>query len=398
MDALGPLPYHREVVAALRQEEPGLWSWFASDEVEAAYAEQVRLELLKTTVRLERGRYAALHEAADAARGILDLDVAVSFYQAAGAGSLNAGVCHLPGEAHIVLSGPVLDRLDGEELRALVGHELAHQKLLLLDDGAYRTAQLLLHSIADQGGADAYLATAERIDQLTEVYADRGGSLVAGADAVVRCLAKTVSGLREVDAPSYRAQAAEVVAGGGEGGAGTHPETFLRVHLLSEWARDPAAGDVLAERLIRGPLRMDALDLPAQLALLTTTRALVARCLAEPLLRTERTQAHAASFFGPEPPGADPHGSNRVVLPEPLHPSVAEYLAYVLLDMATCDDELGDLALGLVDRLAAEVGLGEPYEALVRKELRRTKKALVELRAGLDDLQRAARTQLGGTP
>ncbi len=390
MSTLEPLSYHHEVVAALRREEPGLWEWFASDEVEEAFAERVRLDLLKSTVRLDRSQHPALHDAADAAKGAFDLDVEVRFYQAAAGVEINAGLCHLPGEAHVVLSGPVLDKLDELELRALVGHELAHQKLLTLGGGEHRIAQQLLCSIADHSrAADSYLVTAQRLEQMTEVLADRGGCQVAGGVApMVRCLAKTVSGLTSVDADSYAAQAADVMRRGADAGEGTHPETFARVHLLVEGERDPAGADALVERVIRGPLRMDALDLVGQLALVATTRALVGACLSEPLLATEHVRAHAAEFFED---GATDQGP--VVLPEPLHESVAEYLAYVLLDLATVDPDTGDLALGLVDRVAAAHGLGDAFETVARKELRRSKKAVADLRAQLPTLEERARVQ-----
>ena len=83
MSTLEPLRYHHEVVAALRREEPGLWDWFASDEVEEAFAERVRLDLLKSTVRLDRAQHGELHAAADAAKEAFELDVEVTFYQAA---------------------------------------------------------------------------------------------------------------------------------------------------------------------------------------------------------------------------------------------------------------------------------------------------------------------------
>ncbi|MBO6935684.1 MAG: hypothetical protein JJ863_11940 [Deltaproteobacteria bacterium] len=387
---LEPLSYHHEVVAALRREEPGLWEWFASDEVEEAFAERVRLDLLKSTVRLGRGQHGALHEAADAAKAAFDLDVDVRFYQAAAGVEINAGLCHLPGEAHVVLSGPVLDKLDALELRALVGHELAHQKLLTLGDGEHRIAQQLLRSIADHhGAAPSYLFTAQRLEQMTEVVADRGGCLVAGDVApMVRCLAKTISGLTTVDAESYAAQAADVMRQGADAGEGTHPETFARVHLLVEGARAPAQADALVDALIRGPIRMDALDLVGQLALVATTRALIGVCLAEPLLATERVRAHAAEFFE-----GDVSEQGPVVLPDPLHESVAEYLAYVLLDLATVDPDTGDLAIGLVDRVATEHGFGNAFEAVARKELRRSKKAVAELRAQLPSLEERARAQ-----
>jgi len=48
-----PLPYHRAIVEHLRSTEPALWNWFASSRQRAAEADAVRLDLLKSTYRLD---------------------------------------------------------------------------------------------------------------------------------------------------------------------------------------------------------------------------------------------------------------------------------------------------------------------------------------------------------
>ena len=50
---LRPLPYHSELRDYLKQHERELWHWFASAKAKADYTENLRLELLKTTYRLD---------------------------------------------------------------------------------------------------------------------------------------------------------------------------------------------------------------------------------------------------------------------------------------------------------------------------------------------------------
>lgn len=50
---------------------------------------------------------------------------------------MNATLFFLPGEVHVVLQGPVLERLQGIELLALFGHELAHYRLWSEHGGDY---------------------------------------------------------------------------------------------------------------------------------------------------------------------------------------------------------------------------------------------------------------------
>src|SRR5205814_5452318 len=50
---LEPLPYHIELRDYLKSEERELWNWFASAQAKADYTENLRLELLKSTYRLD---------------------------------------------------------------------------------------------------------------------------------------------------------------------------------------------------------------------------------------------------------------------------------------------------------------------------------------------------------
>lgn len=58
---LTPVAYHRELRDTLRELEPGLWKWFTSDDFEAKSADLIRLELLKSTYRMQPAVHGELH-------------------------------------------------------------------------------------------------------------------------------------------------------------------------------------------------------------------------------------------------------------------------------------------------------------------------------------------------
>jgi hypothetical protein len=107
---LAPLPYHDAVVRYLQAQEPEVWQWAGSAQARQEHAHAVRSDLLKHTYRLDRDGHPELHARCDAAAQRLQLAVPVTLYQAS-EGGMNAALFHVPGEAHIVFTGAVLERL-----------------------------------------------------------------------------------------------------------------------------------------------------------------------------------------------------------------------------------------------------------------------------------------------
>ena len=77
-----PMPYHRALVAHLQAAEPGLWHWFASTRRRLEEVDAVRLELLKSTYRLEPQARPKLYDLANAVRERIGLNCTVTLYQA----------------------------------------------------------------------------------------------------------------------------------------------------------------------------------------------------------------------------------------------------------------------------------------------------------------------------
>src|SRR4051812_13532535 len=92
-----PMPYHRAIVAHLKSAEPGLWKWFASTRKRTEEAEAVRLDLLKSTYRLEPQTQPKLYDLANAVRECIGLSCSVTLYQAQTGATLNAALAYLPG-------------------------------------------------------------------------------------------------------------------------------------------------------------------------------------------------------------------------------------------------------------------------------------------------------------
>ena len=364
-----PLAFHQAFASALQQLEPGLWSWFAGDDYGKKYADNVRLELLRSTYRLPRESHERLYAVAGEVAAALELNVPLTLYQSQGDGALNAGLVFVSGEAHVVLQGPVIDTLKEAELRALFGHELAHHRLWTEDRGRFHTADALIEHIVRQAGfSPSHAQSALRLRRWTELYADRGSLLACDdLDAAVSCLVKMSTGLRDVDPKAYLAQADEALNATAAGSQGlTHPESFIRAFALAQWHR--AEEDGRLRTLVEGQLELETLDLVQQQDLTSATRRLLDAVLAPPFMRTEASLTHARRFF---PEGTfEPNTSTSLEGLPRGGSSVDEYYAYLLLDVAMADPDIEDTALAHAAHLGRQLGLEAVLPKIARKELR----------------------------
>jgi hypothetical protein len=285
-----------------------------------------------------------------------------------------------------VFTGPVLSCLDPSELRALLGHELAHYRLWIEDEGCYRVADALVEAVASYPSAPAsWVQLALRQRRYTEVYADRGSLVANGGDlhAAIRCLLKVSAGIAKPDAEAYLRQVHEVVEKSSDASHGdSHPELFLRAWAMKSWLTDGKNADAGLANRVQGPRALETLDLLGQLQLTTQTRLVIKRFLRLPWLQTESIVAHARQFL----PDLKLEVSGPT-LDESISESVADYFGYVLLDLATADPDLADEALAAALSCADECGFGKSLEKLARKELRLTIANVSELRRRWPDIQ-----------
>lgn len=390
-------PYHCEIAAYLQSEQPELWRWFASNRPQDDQADAVRLELLKTAYRVDGESTPRLHGLAREASQQLGLDVPITLYHSQrGGDGMNAHLAFLPEEIHIVLHGPLTEMLDDLELRALLGHELAHYVLWTGWDDKFFIADQILAALANDEAADTPQCESHRLFRLyAEIFCDRGARIACGELLpAVGALVKTETGVREVNPESYLKQAEEIAGSDASKTAGwSHPECYIRARALRLWDEQSADADDAIRRMIEGDPALDNLDLLGQKRIGRLTRRLVDEFLSRPWLQTDALLGHARLFFDGYEPPANSYDDQK--LPGDLRTDDAhlrDYYCYVLLDFVTTDRELDEAPLAAAFLLTERLQLAERFQEIVRKELSLGKRQLDKLRRDAEKIvERAGR-------
>lgn len=366
---LDALPYHRALRDYLKTHERDLWNWFASAKAREEYTEHLRLELLKAAYRLDAESHPDLFRGAEEARQKLGLDIPLTLYQLQNSSQLNAALYYIPGEAHVVFSGPVLTLLNAEELKSLLGHELAHYLLWHQASGEFLIADRLLQAVAcDPRAAVSHHQSARWFQLYTEIFADRGSLRVTGdIRPVVSSLVKVQTGLAQVSAASYLKQAQEIFQKSKVKTAElSHPEAYIRARALELWAAgEPNTHDQIIA-MIEGAAALDDLDLLGQVRLSKLTRHLLETFLQPKWFQTEAVLGQAKLFFPDFQPSKN---VNPLDLKSLTDPKLRDYLCYVLLDFVVADPQLDEMPLAAAFELAKTLELDEPFDKLVTKEL-----------------------------
>lgn len=380
---LEPLDYHRLVVDQLREDEARIWEWAQSQQARDEHDSEMRSILLRETYRLEPAAHPDVHEDIAGAMVALDLDAPATLYQAAD-GAMNAALCYIPGEIHLVLYGPVLDKLTRPERIALIGHELAHYRLWSIEGGQFHVATRILdHALAYSGVAPSHVETARVYQLHTELYADRGGAIAADATGpAIATLVKTMTGLSAVDPDAYLRQAAELEKNPTASQGETHPEIFLRAQALDKWWRGEAGVEDWIDRRIRGTMALAALDLPRQRELTALTRGFLARLLALSKVESEAVTSQVRRMF-PDWTGGETPADDAAFSPDRIDDSVRDYLAALTFDVAHADPDLRDELLLAGARLANALGTLATYRAALRRDLRMSRQTIERLLAPL---------------
>ncbi|KQV45337.1 MULTISPECIES: M48 family metalloprotease [unclassified Duganella] len=354
---LQPLAYHAQVVDHLRRHEPEVWRWASERRSDAEQRESLRALLLRDTYRIEEQSHASVHRTLAQAMVRLGILAPATLYQSPGQ-EMNAALVFVPDEVHIVLQGPVLERLSQEELLALFGHELAHYLLWSMDGGSFLIAdRILADTLASHNASASQRETYRRYALHTELFADRGGAIAAQAvGPAVSTLVKVQTGIGSVDPAAYLRQASEIESS--EAGASTahsHPETFIRARALSLWWEGAAELDSWIDSRLHGRLSLPRLDLPSQLRMQEMTRGFLAYFLGGTELASEAVLAQVRLLF------PDWSGSEAVIAPEAfgedaVDDGVRDYLNALMLDMALADSEQSEQALLRAGLVAQQLG------------------------------------------
>lgn len=386
---LTPLKYHSDICDHLKKQEQGLWAWFASDAYTEKHVEYQKLELLKSTIRLNPESNAHLYTLAEKARNALAIDLPLTLYQAqSSVEGLNAALIFLPDEIAIILQGDIRSKLNESELLAVFAHEIAHHKLYAIDNGDYFTAMRILHWCCSQPDcAPPFYETDRRYQLFTEVYADLGALQVLGEwKTAVSSLIKVSTGLNEVSVDDYLTQADEVLTQLEAGSKGiSHPETFLRAKVLhtvekgGEWYADIA-------QMLTGNLDVTCMDLLDQITLTQVSEDIIKAMLSNPIMQTDTLETSAQQYF-PETNWSSLTSVDidkvQAIIKESKEKTL-NYLSYVLLDLATADEDTQPISLIIALQLAKTLEIDKVFEPVLRKELKKKKADIKNL---LDNAQ-----------
>jgi hypothetical protein len=376
---LVPLDFHHAIVAYLKQNESAIWRWIKSSETQQRQAQEFRDQMLRQTYRLEADSHPAVHSAAKIAMERLGIEAPVTLYQAAD-GSMNASLCFIPNEIHIVFYGPILEKFSEEELLALMGHELSHYQLWMAADHEFSYAhQILNHALSYGGSAPSHQETARLMSLFTEVYADRGAAMAAGSvSPAISILVKLISGLSTVDPVAYLRQASEIDLAKQKSAGQSHPEAFIRAQALQKWWQQDTDTETWVDEKLRGPLSIESLDLLRQQDLADFTGHFLARFIKNLKGDSEEIVTLARRFF--------PDFNLDIAVKdfefptkEKLDDSTRNYLVAVMFDCAMVDPDMRDTVMLEAAKMAKSLHATEQFAAALKRDLKWTKSATDKL-------------------
>jgi hypothetical protein len=381
--ALGWLPYHRSIVEHLRRVDPHVWNWFGKTTSDPKAAEEVRFELLKSTYRIERESQPGLYETAGRVMQKLGIEAPVTIYQAQHPEGLNASLAYLPGEVHVILHGPISEKLTPTEVLALFGHEIAHFLLWHRERQELLVAAEMLRALVNDARAHpAHFGSWRLMTLYNEIFCDRAAYLVTGdVQAVVSMLVKVQTGVQEVNPESYLRQADEIFARGPASTAGlTHPEAFIRARAVRLWAEQQAEVDQHVREMIEGRPGIDELDLLGGERVTAATRRLLDALLCHKWFQSDVVLAHARLYFDDYVPPPAEMRDDELAKHVRIEPdSLRDYFCFVLLDFVSADRELDEAPLAKALVLAEELQIKPRFVELARQELRLRKNQLEKI-------------------
>lgn len=387
--------YLREITKYLEKDESELWNWFASAKVKSDHADDVRLNLLKSTYRLDEETEPELYAAASRITDVLKINTPVTLYQAQQTQDLNASLAYIPGEPHVIFYGPLLKTLQLKEIEAILGHELHHYILWETDQQRYFTANQILNALAEDRQADSSHYESARLFSLyCEVYCDRGAYIAAeDLNITISAMVKMTTGLENVNAQAYLKQANEILEKQNSGSENTtHPESFLRTKALQLWAEKEDENEIA--NLIRGPVTLNQLDLLEKNKILNLTRTLIQVLLQYPWIKSDAIIAHARQFFHDidnleQAKENTSNEQNQTLLEQTfrnMDKSIQDYFCYILLDFSVVDQSLEEASLTACIVLSDNLGIQTRFSELAKNELNLTKKKYDALRNDASNL------------
>lgn len=400
LSGLTPPDYLNELLEFVRANFPSVWELFASRKKRESQREKLRVQILKHGYRLDSQTHPETFQAVEAAASRLKWDFPIQLYQAENSSRANGYIVCLPGEAHILLSGPLEESLTHEELVALLGHELSHALLWTNWDEEFLILEDTLNALADENPSrDAFDESLRLYRLFVEVFCDRGALLASESlDASIAMLVKVVTGVRRVHPRKYLEQADEIFAKEREVASqrDTHPESFIRARALNLWQSHGRDCEEDVRQMIVGQPTIDELGLLEQATYRDLTCSMIKQFVAPAWVKTDGIRALVTQYIDRREysrgdaeqiwkserskPGTEAVSSissakvgvalksNETDLSRE-HPTVRNYFASLLLDFVASEPDLAPAILAHAMDLAERSGLREDFRELASREL-----------------------------
>jgi hypothetical protein len=212
--------------------------------------------------------------------------------------------------------------------------------------------------------------------------------VVGDSGPVITSLVKVATGLDTVHAESYVKQADEIfTADSSTKTSGiSHPENFIRAKAIMHWKENTTTANDAIIPIIEGTINIDQLDIFRQRELSAFTKQFLQLYLKPKWFRSPLVTGLAKQYF------ADFHwDENALLIPALIeqlaasHPSVKDYLGYVLLDFMLADPSLEEVPAGWAIQFAEDAQLKETFDAIVKKELKLSDKKLQQYKKKMLD-------------
>ncbi|GAA5022271.1 hypothetical protein GCM10011506_01270 [Marivirga lumbricoides] len=375
LQILEPFEYHKKLKAHFKSRKK-TWNWFSGEKLKEQQIQEFKTNLLKNTYRMDRDVYPELYTTADEICKKLAIDAKVFIYQENNSTQFNAGISVINAEAHIMLSGNLLNLLTKEEMKALLAHELSHYLFYKIENEEYEIAQRIVLALAnDSRSEDAIIETARIFQLYLELFCDAGALLICeDHHVVIRTLVKMNTGLSEVNPESYLEQAKEIMKGDTESSQHhTHPESYIRsLALMLRFEKDEEYFDKI-KKMICGPLNLNSLDIFEQVEMSELTERLIQLIVRPKWINTASIMNLCTKYFSNFTKSESLEKIEAIAERiESAHDSVKEYACYVLLDFTMVDSDLEGLGMGHTLQIAELLSISKEYENIVRKELKLT--------------------------
>lgn len=391
---LAAFEYHTKVRDYFKSRKK-TWDWFAKKENREEQNKQYREDILKNTYRLEKTDHEKLYTTCEEVKKTLGIDAAITLYQENNSVQLNAAIFIIEKEAHIALSGSVLNLLSDDEFKALIAHELTHYLFTKMDNGDFEITQRIILALAnDRRSEDVIIETARLFQLYLELFCDAGALKVCGDyKPVIQMLVKMHTGISAVNADSYLKQAKEILKSDKRSTSQvSHPESYIRSVAIS--MRQDEAKDYFKtlESLIEGGIDLERLDIFRQERLHNFTFDLLQLIVKPAWMNSAAVTNLCQQYY------QDFHKKETVKTIEELinamkdfAPNAHDFIAYLFLDIAKVDADMEGLPMGHTLEIAELLDMKAAYEKIIRKELNLTIRDFKKMQeSAMEDLQKVS--------